>query len=190
MSVKNLCIVQVHSAKDLPNKDVLGKSDPYCKVHVCRHAVYGEEPHAHKPVPKGHACVHDSFKTEKINDTDAPQWHTAHTFVLDEGTKIDQVMFEVWDWDKWSKDDLIGGAVVNLDWSEAAAGFQKSKHDMGDVVPLWDTYGAQAGELSYRIQVLPRMVQAKNEQGGINWMQASKIAEEGKGSLIKALGMM
>ena len=54
------------------------------------------------------------MKTPIIKKTLLPSWdHTFRLLVYPEDIKLD-VIFELWDWDKLSKDDFIATVVLNL----------------------------------------------------------------------------
>merc|ERR1719410_1185589 len=76
--------ITVKKAKDLVKADTFGKSDPFCKVIANK----------------------QSWTTKTIEKNLNPEWNENTQFVFFEAVK--QVKFEVYDWDKGSKHDLIG----------------------------------------------------------------------------------
>ncbi|KAF0536940.1 calcineurin temperature suppressor cts1 [Gigaspora margarita] len=84
--------VVVVSAKDLPNKDERGKSDPYVNVWL----------------EKGYVQ-----KTQTIVGNLNPVWNEEFTFQVGEGTHA--IHFDVFDSDEPSKeDDALGSVKVDL----------------------------------------------------------------------------
>eukprot|EP01104_Vermistella_antarctica_P010125 TRINITY_DN2676_c0_g2_i1.p1 TRINITY_DN2676_c0_g2~~TRINITY_DN2676_c0_g2_i1.p1 ORF type:complete len:685 (+),score=232.37 TRINITY_DN2676_c0_g2_i1:43-2055(+) len=89
---KGVLNVLVMECRNLDSKDKNGLSDPYCKV------VTGKKIKRTKMVKK---CLN-------------PVFNEAVGFVLTEYPPPKVVRVEVWDWDKLSADDFIGGADVDL----------------------------------------------------------------------------
>ena len=82
--------VKVRGAKDLHNTEWFGKMDPYCKAKLSKNKT-ASSPEAH-----------DAGTT--------PQWEW-ETVLPYEGEQA--LEFEVYDKDKWSGDDYVGGARVD-----------------------------------------------------------------------------
>eukprot|EP01083_Nonionella_stella_P083425 230704_1 len=81
--------VQVISAKDLEASDLLGTSDPFCKVIANK----------------------QTWKTATIQKTLTPKWDEQTQFVFFD--KPNDIKFEVFDADKRSKADSIGCATLD-----------------------------------------------------------------------------
>jgi len=81
--------VKVTEAKDLEKADFTGSSDPFCKVSAKK----------------------QSWSTKTIEKNTSPQWNEETSFVFFE--KVEEITFEVFDWDKGSKHDSIGKATLN-----------------------------------------------------------------------------
>mmetsp|Transcript_26236 Transcript_26236/g.22998 ORF Transcript_26236/g.22998 Transcript_26236/m.22998 type:complete len:284 (+) Transcript_26236:98-949(+) len=77
-------MVKVCGAKDLDRADFGGKSDPFCKVIANK----------------------QSWQTKHIMDNLNPRWDEETSFCF--FSKIDEIDFVVFDWDKGSKHDEIG----------------------------------------------------------------------------------
>ena len=82
--------VGIEKACDLKKADVLGKSDPYCRV-----TAFGQ-----------------TYTTKTIMKTLDPIWNEKTTFVFFKNPG--KLHFEVWDWDKGTKDDSIGDVDLSL----------------------------------------------------------------------------
>ena len=82
--------VGIEKACDLKKADLMGKSDPYLRV-----TAFGQ-----------------TYTTKTIMKTLDPVWNERTTFVFfkDPG----KLHFEVWDWDKGTKDDSIGDVDLSL----------------------------------------------------------------------------
>jgi len=83
--------ISVKSAKDLEKADLSGSSDPFCKVIANK----------------------QSWTTKTIKKNLNPEWNQNTQFVFFEAVK--EIKFEVFDWDKGSKHDLIGTYTLKLD---------------------------------------------------------------------------
>jgi hypothetical protein len=83
--------IDITSASNLIKADTFGKSDPYCKV-----SAFGQ-----------------SYTTAAIMKNLDPTWNETTSFCFFEDPKA--LHFEVWDWDKNSKDDAIGDHTLSLD---------------------------------------------------------------------------
>ena len=83
-----LISLEIKHASDLVKADRLGKSDPYCKV-----SAFGQ-----------------TYTTKTVLKNLNPQWHEKTQFCFFDDPK--QLKFEVWDWDKGTKDDAIGEAYL------------------------------------------------------------------------------
>eukprot|EP01084_Bolivina_argentea_P082368 149121_1 len=97
--------VKVSSAKDLEKADFVSQSsDPFCKVIANK----------------------QTWKTKEIMDNLAPEWNEETSFVF--FTDVDEITFQVWDWDKGSKHDLIGVATLSVKeyYNKGSKGFTGS----------------------------------------------------------------
>jgi hypothetical protein len=81
--------VTLHEAKNLPKMDTFGKADPYAVINI------------------GKEC----FKTETVNNTFNPVWN--YTFKINT-YKGEDILVEIYDADKFSRDELIGQKNINL----------------------------------------------------------------------------
>mmetsp|Transcript_62171 Transcript_62171/g.180274 ORF Transcript_62171/g.180274 Transcript_62171/m.180274 type:complete len:524 (+) Transcript_62171:58-1629(+) len=79
--------INIVGAKNLPNADSFGKSDPFC---VCE--IVGDKK--------------SRFQTKVINDNCDPVWN--HCVLLSGFGLNDKLRFEVWDKDTFAKNDLLG----------------------------------------------------------------------------------
>eukprot|EP01121_Diplochlamys_sp_Union-15-3_P022125 TRINITY_DN9325_c0_g1_i4.p1 TRINITY_DN9325_c0_g1~~TRINITY_DN9325_c0_g1_i4.p1 ORF type:complete len:266 (-),score=43.34 TRINITY_DN9325_c0_g1_i4:34-792(-) len=84
--------VRIISANSLTSKDLNGYSDPYCEV-----------------------SVNHQFrqKTRKVKRTLNPQWHQSFDLPV-HNPHTDILHFTVKDWDRFSRDDIIGSASMVL----------------------------------------------------------------------------
>ena len=82
--------VSIEKACDLKKADLMGKSDPYLRV-----TAFGQ-----------------TYTTKTIMKTLDPVWNESTTFVFfaDPG----KLHFEVWDWDRGTKDDSLGDCDLSL----------------------------------------------------------------------------
>jgi len=87
--------VTIQSAKNLPNKDVMGKSDPFCIVTAN---------------PKGKK---QSWSTKVIENDLNPTWNEQTSFVFFE--RCQEIKFEVFDWDEGTKHDKCGHCTLDGD---------------------------------------------------------------------------
>lgn len=85
--------VTIVSATGLPNADIVGHSDPYCSFHFAGQS-------------------QTKCTTDHVDDTGSPEWN--ESFDIDHAPGKDLV-FEVWDKDTVSKDDLLGKATLKHD---------------------------------------------------------------------------
>merc|ERR1711871_1290 len=95
-------VIKVQRAKDLPKADLIGSSDPFCKVRLG-----GNE----RSIVK---------KTKVIKNNLNPVWEQEFTFDLNEIQK-EKVKFEIYDWDLCGGDDLLGYfslKYTNLRWNK------------------------------------------------------------------------
>ena len=81
-------MIQVMSAKDLEKADFTGSSDPFCKVEI-----NGQ-----------------SWKTTTKQKNLNPCWNEETQFVF--FNPVEEILFEVYDADQGSKNDLIGRAKL------------------------------------------------------------------------------
>jgi len=96
--------LNVHGAKDLLKKDIIGKSDPYAVL------TYGDK----------------EAKSKPVKNTQNPQWEFAAELPVNEQSP-DKFKIEVFDKDKIGKDkslgqkefdipDIINGQIIDGDW--------------------------------------------------------------------------
>ena len=83
--------VNIHGAKDLMKKDLIGKSDPYAVLS------YGGE----------------QVKSDPVKNTQNPQWEFQAQLPVDENSP-DHFNIEVFDKDKFGKDKSLGKADIDL----------------------------------------------------------------------------
>eukprot|EP00768_Dysnectes_brevis_P006558 gnl/Dysnectes_brevis/5213_a7394_430.p1 GENE.gnl/Dysnectes_brevis/5213_a7394_430~~gnl/Dysnectes_brevis/5213_a7394_430.p1 ORF type:complete len:1275 (-),score=191.40 gnl/Dysnectes_brevis/5213_a7394_430:39-3605(-) len=116
------------SARDLPVMDVGGLADPYV---VC-HRLTGDKKDKKSVV----------FKTKHIRQTLDPVWSP---MVFEPGAfpseGVSRYRFDLYDWDRISRDDYIGS--VTVDFSEDGEAFEK---------PVVNESGNEVGMLSIRIR--------------------------------------
>merc|ERR1712029_1240843 len=82
----------VEKGMDLEKKDLFQKSDPYVKV------ILGQQ----------------TSKSKKVKNTLNPVWNHEVVSELDKSTPM-EIKIEVYDWDRFGKDDIMGFAKLNLD---------------------------------------------------------------------------
>merc|ERR1712029_308116 len=81
----------VEKGMDLEKKDLFQKSDPYVKV------ILGQQ----------------TSKSKKVKNTLNPVWNHEVVLELDKSTPM-EIKIEVYDWDRFGKDDIMGFAKLNL----------------------------------------------------------------------------
>ena len=79
----------IHSAKDLPKKDLFGKPDPYVVIQTGQ----------------------NEYRSEVKKSTRSPEWEFALEIDI---TNISEMNVKVMDKDKFSKDDLIGESSIDV----------------------------------------------------------------------------
>ena len=89
--------VHVHEAKHITAMDVNGKSDPYVKISSYHRG----------------SGWSDGSKTRTRKKTLNPNWNEKLTVFLDTADTACRVLIEVYDWDGFSDDDLIGGFSIS-----------------------------------------------------------------------------
>lgn len=89
--------VHVHEAKHITAMDVNGKSDPYVKISSYHRG----------------SGWSDGSKTRTRKKTLNPTWNEKLTVFLDTADTDCRVLIEVYDWDGFSDDDLIGGFSIS-----------------------------------------------------------------------------
>lgn len=87
-----ICVVKVVKATNLVKADMFGKSDPYVVVE--------------------HGST--SVKTKVIKKTLNPEWNETLTLNIGISDLDKPIQFQVWDWDKVSKDDKIGNCSISF----------------------------------------------------------------------------
>ena len=154
-------------AKDLLSADSNGFSDPYFKI-----------PHNQRgfvDIPgKNH-------KTKWIKKTLNPVWNHTFESVQFDPTVTKNLQIEVYDYDRFGKDDLIGTAFINLDW------MLNGQQDFLDAwIPLTVsikdkktkiTQNMQKGSAHVKLQVKFRPPQYMNAQGPV---QSQMIQPQGQ----------
>lgn len=89
--------MHVHEAKHITAMDVNGKSDPYVKISSYHKA----------------GGWSDGSKTRTRKKTLNPSWNEKLVVFLDTDDSDCRVLIEVYDWDGFSDDDLIGGFSIS-----------------------------------------------------------------------------
>ena len=154
-------------ARDLLSADSNGFSDPYFKI-----------PHKQRgfvDIPgKNH-------KTKWIKKTLNPVWNHTFESVQFDPTVTKNLQIEVYDYDRFGKDDLIGTAYINLDW------MLNGQQDFLDAwIPLTVsikdkktkiTQNMQKGSAHVKLQVKFRPPQYMNAQGPV---QSQMIQPQGQ----------
>ena len=154
-------------ARDLLSADSNGFSDPYFKI-----------PHKQRgfvDIPgKNH-------KTKWIKKTLNPVWNHTFESVQFDPTVTKNLQIEVYDYDRFGKDDLIGTAYINLDW------MLNGQQDFLDTwIPLTVsikdkktkiTQNMQKGSAHVKLQVKFRPPQYMNAQGPV---QSQMIQPQGQ----------
>ena len=154
-------------ARDLLPADSNGFSDPYFKI-----------PHKQRgfvDIPgKNH-------KTKWIKKTLNPVWNHTFESVQFDPTVTKNLQIEVYDYDRFGKDDLIGTAYINLDW------MLNGQQDFLDTwIPLTVsikdkktkiTQNMQKGSAHVKLQVKFRPPQYMNAQGPV---QSQMIQPQGQ----------
>ena len=154
-------------ARDLLSADSNGFSDPYFKI-----------PHKQRgfvDIPgKNH-------KTKWIKKTLNPVWNHTFESVQFDPTVTKNLQIEVYDYDRFGKDDLIGTAFINLDW------MLNGQQDFLDAwIPLTVsikdkktkiTQNMQKGSAHVKLQVKFRPPQYMNAQGPV---QSQMIQPQGQ----------
>ena len=154
-------------ARDLLSADSNGFSDPYFKI-----------PHKQRgfvDIPgKNH-------KTKWIKKTLNPVWNHTFESVEFNPTVTKNLQIEVYDYDRFGKDDLIGTAYINLDW------MLNGQQDFLDAwIPLTVsikdkktkiTQNMQKGSAHVKLQVKFRPPQYMNAQGPV---QSQMIQPQGQ----------
>ena len=154
-------------ARDLLSADSNGFSDPYFKI-----------PHKQRgfvDIPgKNH-------KTKWIKKTLNPVWNHTFESVEFNPTVTKNLQIEVYDYDRFGKDDLIGTAFINLDW------MLNGQQDFLDAwIPLTVsikdkktkiTQNMQKGSAHVKLQVKFRPPQYMNAQGPV---QSQMIQPQGQ----------
>ena len=154
-------------ARDLLSADSNGFSDPYFKI-----------PHKQRgfvDIPgKNH-------KTKWIKKTLNPVWNHTFESVQFDPTVTKNLQIEVYDYDRFGKDDLIGTAYINLDW------MLNGQQDFLDAwIPLTVsikdkktkiTQNMQKGSVHVKLQVKFRPPQYMNAQGPV---QSQMIQPQGQ----------
>ena len=154
-------------ARDLLSADSNGFSDPYFKI-----------PHKQRgfvDIPgKNH-------KTKWIKKTLNPVWNHTFESVEFNPTVTKNLQIEVYDYDRFGKDDLIGTAYINLDW------MLNGQQDFLDTwIPLTVsikdkktkiTQNMQKGSAHVKLQVKFRPPQYMNAQGPV---QSQMIQPQGQ----------
>ena len=154
-------------ARDLLPADSNGFSDPYFKI-----------PHKQRgfvDIPgKNH-------KTKWIKKTLNPVWNHTFESVQFDPTVTKNLQIEVYDYDRFGKDDLIGTAYINLDW------MLNGQQDFLDAwIPLTVsikdkktkiTQNMQKGSAHVKLQVKFRPPQYMNAQGPV---QSQMIQPQGQ----------
>ncbi|ETO33757.1 hypothetical protein RFI_03347 [Reticulomyxa filosa] len=92
--------INIYRGEKLEVADLNGKSDPYCKV--CFQACDKTQRHDNKQF----------YKTKVIEKNLNPEWNEETQFCFLE--PVQEVRFEVWDWDKFTKGDRIGNVTLNV----------------------------------------------------------------------------
>lgn len=118
--VKDSSLVKLHieiiEARGLRAADSNGKSDPYCRVHLNKHDTANKH------------------KTATIKTNLNPTWNESVTFYPNDlQLESDRLVFQVFDKDLMSKDDLLGTVKLSL-----ANFFRKKKNGVDGWYRLMD----------------------------------------------------
>jgi hypothetical protein len=99
--VLHFVMITISKGTGLPAADIGGKSDPYCLV----------------------TANGQTFRTKVIQKTLNPEWNEKTTFCFLD--PCEELLFELWDEDDRSKDDVLGEARLPIDsfYADGAAGF-------------------------------------------------------------------
>lgn len=91
-------VIYIHRAFDLEKQDVRGSSDPYCTLSLAK---YGKVQYATRVA---------------LNDL-SPRWEERHVMLINpEAVKArEKVSVDLWDSDRFSADDMLGRAEVDLE---------------------------------------------------------------------------
>ena len=90
-------------ANDLAAKDIFGASDPYVVIHLVELLAPG----APAPVMLQENKIHQtSIKTRTLN----PIW--GECFEFDMCPASQSVVLDVFDWNRWTRDDFLGRVVL------------------------------------------------------------------------------
>lgn len=89
--------IGIHEARNLPPMDPNGQADPYCKL---------------KLVPESPSSAKQ--KTERKEKTLNPVFNESFFFDVTSSEQEHRVLIEVWDWDRITRNDFIGGFSVAI----------------------------------------------------------------------------
>jgi tellurium resistance protein TerZ len=90
--------IKVLSCANLPAADANGKSDPYVKICDVK------------------GLIGDGAKTKVVKKTLNPEWTTDNEFTFQTNFKLLALKFSVYDWDRFSSDDLLGKTYLPVSW--------------------------------------------------------------------------
>ncbi|KAJ1026907.1 hypothetical protein NDA16_002201 [Ustilago loliicola] len=90
-------VVYIHSATDLEKQDVRGSSDPYCTLSLAK-------------------VGRILYSTRVVLNELSPRWEERHAILVTRENldSDDKVSIALWDSDRFSQDDMLGRADVNL----------------------------------------------------------------------------
>jgi len=152
--------VTVVRAEGLRAADRGGTSDPYCTIHVIGQKGDG---------------THPPFSTDIEDKTLSPEWNQTHIF--DACTLSSELLFEVFDHDKWSKklDHNLGSAILS------PVDFRPDGFD--DVLVLGEKKrwlhkskgGADGPKLYVKVEVLPMIKVAGVPRCFVTFLAASNL---------------
>lgn len=156
-------VVHIHSASDLEKQDLRGSSDPYCTLSLAKVGKI-------------------LYSTRVVLNELSPRWEERHVILVtrEHLDSQDKVSIALWDSDRFSQDDILGCAEVEL---TSLAKHPNKLFKRRDTLKGLDRERTKQGTISWSLgffgkapSIQKEINEAKGEQG-----QSEEQAEQGDG---------